>query len=361
MSDFKKDLPYNNLPLLPPKSNLETTLILRKTIKASRALANLNGAIINLPNPQLFLDTIHLQEAKASSEIENIITTNNELYKSVVADKKFENPAAKEVIIYKNALWYGLKQLDSRPFITTNLCIDIMQRIKENTSGIRTTPGTTLSNTNGDLIYTPPSGEHVIREKLSNFEKFINEDDSLDPLIKMALMHYQFEAIHPFSDGNGRTGRILLLLYLKKVNLLDIPAIYLSQYIIQNKSEYYKRLRFVTEKEDWEGWILYMLDMIESTSLNGLARLKAIIALMQKMTDEIKSELPKVYSKGLIELIFKLPYTKRQNLIDEEMGTAKTVGNYLIALEEKGFLNSVKVGKEKLYLNHRLMEILEGE
>ena len=359
MSDFKKDIPYNDLPLLPPKSNLETTLILRKTITASRALANLNGAIINLPNPQLFLDTIHLQEAKASSEIENIITTNDELYKSVVADKKFENPSAKEVISYKNALWHGLKQLESRPFITTNLCIDIMQRIKENSSSVRTTPGTTLSNTSGDVIYTPPSGEDVIREKLSNFEKFINEDDSLDPLIKMALMHYQFEAIHPFSDGNGRTGRILLLLYLKMENLLDVPAIYLSEYIIQNKNEYYKRLRLVTEEQDWEGWILYMLDMIESTSLNGLIRLKAIIALMQKMSDEIKNELPKVYTKDLIEIIFKLPYTKRQNLIDEGFGTPKTVGNYLMALEDKGFLKSVKVGKEKLYLNHRLMEILE--
>jgi Fic family protein len=361
MSDFKKDIPYNDLPLLPPKSNLETTNILRKTITASRALANLNGAIINLPNPQLFLDTIHLQEAKASSEIENIITTNDELYKSVVANKNFENPSAKEVISYKNALWHGLKQLESRPFITINLCIDIMQRIKENTSGIRTTPGTTLFSTSGDVIYTPPSGEEVIREKLSNFEKFINEDDSLDPLIKMALMHYQFEAIHPFSDGNGRTGRILLLLYLKMENLLDVPAIYLSQYIIQNKSEYYKRLRFVTEKGDWESWIMYMLDMIESTAQKGLIRLKEIIELMHKMSEEIRNELPKAYTKDLVEIIFKLPYTKRQNLIDARLGTPKTVGNYLMALEDKGFLKSVKVGKEKLYLNHRLMKILEKE
>ena len=359
MNDFKNDIPYNDLPLLPPNSNLETTNILRKTITASRALANLNGAIINLPNPQLFLDTIHLQEAKASSEIENIITTNDELYKSVVADKKFDNPAAKEVINYKNALWHGLKQLESRPFITTNLCIDIMQRIKENTSGVRTTPGTTLSNTKGEVIYTPPSGEDVIRKKLSNFEKFINEDDSLDPLIKMALMHYQFEAIHPFSDGNGRTGRILLLLYLKMENLLDVPAIYLSEYIIKNKSEYYKRLRLVTEKKDWESWVIYMLDMIENTSQKGLVRLKEIMNLMQKMSDEIKNELPKTYKKDLIEIIFKLPYTKRQNLIDAGLGTPKTVGNYLMALEDKGFLKSIKVGKEKLYLNYRLMRILE--
>lgn len=361
MSHFKKEIPYNNLPLLPPKSNLETTTVLKKTITASRALANLNGAIINLPNPQLFIDTIHLQEAKASSEIENIITTNDELYKSIVADKKFDDPASKEVISYKNALWYGLKQLELRPFITTNLCIDIMQRIKGNTSGIRTTPGTTLSNMKGEVIYTPPSGEDVIREKLSNMEVFINEGDELDPLIKMALMHYQFEAVHPFSDGNGRTGRVLLLLYLKMAKLLDVPAIYLSEYIIQNKAEYYMRLRRVTEEGDWEGWIMYMLDMIESTAQKGLYRLKKVTSLMGEMSYEIKANLPKVYSKELIEILFKLPYTKRQYLVDEGFGTPKTVGNYLMALESEGFLKSDKVGKEKLYLNYRLMEILEEE
>lgn len=236
MKNFNRSTPYNDLPLLPPKSNLETSSILKKVISASRALAKLNGAIINLPNPQLFLDTIHLQEAKASSEIENIITTNDDLYKSIVADNKFDSPEIKEVISYKNALWYGLEQLQSKPFITTNLCINIMQRIKQNTSSIRVATGTTLSNTNGEVIYTPPTGEEIIREKLSNLEQFINTDESLDPLIKMALMHYQFEAIHPFSDGNGRTGRILLLLYLKQTKLLDIPAIYLSEYIINNVS-----------------------------------------------------------------------------------------------------------------------------
>jgi len=360
MRDFKKDEPYNSLPILPPNVNLETTEILRKTITASRALAQLNGAITNFPNPRLFLDTIHLQEAKASSEIENIITTNDELYKSVIADKKFENPTAKEVISYKDALWHGLEQLESRPF-TTNLCVEIMQRIRQNTSNIRTTPGTTLSNTNGDVIYTPPSGESVIREKLGNLKKFINEDNSLDPLIKLALLHYQFEAIHPFSDGNGRTGRILLLLYLKIENLLDIPAIYLSEYIIKNKTEYYKRLRQVTEKEDWESWIMYILDMIEWTSKKGITRLEDILNSMKTTSEEIKKELPKAYSKDLIEILYKLPYTKRQHLINAGLGTAKTVGNYLIALEEKGFLKSVKLGKEKLYLNHRLMTILEKE
>jgi len=359
MKKFRKDIPYNELPKLPPTVNLETTQILRKTITASRALANLNGAITNLPNPQLFLDTIHLQEAKASSEIENIITTNDELYKSIVADKKFDNSAAKEVISYKNALWYGLEQMEAKPFITSNLCIEIMQRIKKNTSGIRSTPGTTLSNIKGEVIYTPPSGKEVITEKLSNLEKFINEHSELDPLIKMSLMHYQFEAIHPFSDGNGRTGRILLLLYLKMEKLLNVPAIYLSEYIIQNKSEYYKKLRMVTENQDWEAWIMYMLDMIETTAQKGLNRLKNVTALMQTMSAEIKAEIPKVYSKELIEIIFKLPYTKRQYLIDAGLGTPKTVGNYLREIEEGGFLKSVKVGKEKLYLNFRLMEILE--
>lgn len=359
MTTFKKDIPYNDLPLLPPKGELETTAVLRKTITASRALSKLNGAITNLPNPRLFLDTIHLQEAKASSEIENIITTNDDLYQAIVADKKFDNPAAKEVISYKEALWNGLDQLKKKPFITTNFCIDIVQRIKQNTSGIRTTPGTTLSNAKGETIYTPPTGETIIREKLANLEKFINEPSTLDPLIKMALMHYQFEAIHPFSDGNGRTGRILLLLYLKLEKLLDIPAIYLSEYIIDNKAAYYKKLRLVTEKGDWESWILYMLDMIETTSEKGLLRLENILVLMEYMSTGIKDKLPKAYSKELIEILFRLPYTKRQHLIDAKLGTPKTVGNYLRDLEQAGFLKSVKVGKEKLYLNYQLMEVLE--
>ena len=361
MSNFDRQIPYNHLPLLPPKTDIETKNIFRKTISASRALAQLNGALQNLPNPTLFLDTIYLQEAKASSEVENIITTNDELYQSLVADRKIENSATKEVLSYKEALWLGLEELKTKPFITTNLCVKIVQCIKQNTASIRVTPGTTLSTPQGEVIYTPPSGEDVIREKLANLEKFINENDKIDPLIKMALMHYQFEAIHPFADGNGRTGRILLLLYLKLSGLLDIPAIYLSEYIIKNKTSYYQKLRGVTEKDDWEAYILYMLDMIEETSTNGLKRLTKITATMDKTAEEIKKKLPKVYSKDLIEILFRLPYTKRQHLIDENIGNAKTVGNYLIALEENGFLKSVKVGKEKLYLNQQLLNILENK
>ncbi|MBZ9650892.1 Fic family protein [Psychroflexus montanilacus] len=360
MKDFNKSTPYNNLPLLPPKAILETTRVLRKTIEASRALAQLNGMLTNLPNPTLFLDTIHLQEAKASSEIENIITTNDDLYKSLVADKKFENPATKEVISYKEALWNGLQLIENRPFISTNLCIEIVQSIKKNTAGIRTTPGTSLKNTKGEIIYTPPTGEAIIREKLANLETFVNGEDDMDPLIKMAIMHYQFEAIHPFSDGNGRTGRILLLLYLKLEKLLDSPAIYLSDYIIRNKADYYIKLRKVTENKDWEGWILYMLEMVEYTANKGLERLKDITRLMQEMAAEIKEKLPKVYSKELVEILFRLPYTKRKFLVDAKLGTPKTVGIYLMELENTGFLISEKVGKEKLYLNHRLMAILEA-
>jgi len=358
MKKFDRKIPYNDLPLLPPKADIETKRILRKTISAGRALAQLNGTLLNLPNPTLFLDTIYIQEAKASSEVENIITTNDELYKSLVADRKVDNLATKEVLSYKEALWLGLEELKTKPFITTNLCVKIVQCIKQNSASIRNTPGTTLSNIQGEVIYTPPSGESVIREKLTNLEKFINEDETIDPLIKMAILHYQFEAIHPFSDGSGRTGRILLLLYLKLSGLLDTPAIYLSEYIIKNKVEYYRCLRDVTEKNEWEDYILYMLDMVEETSHKGLKRLSEITVALEETANEIKKKLPKIYSKDLIEILFRLPYTKRQHLIDENIGNLKTVGNYLMTLEENGFLKSEKVGKEKLYLNQKLLEIL---
>lgn len=189
----------------------------------------------------------------------------------------------------------------------------------------------------------------------------MNTDDHMDPLIKLALIHYQFEAIHPFFDGNGRTGRIIMLLYLKLCGLLDLPALYLSSYILKNKNEYYTRLRAVTEKADWQGWILYMLDMIEVTSHNGRARIEKIEHQMKLMGQQIQKKLPKIYSKDLVEALFRLPYTKRSFLTDEGIGNLKTVGNYLINLEEKGLLKSVIVGKEKLYLNQKLMDILKSE
>jgi len=361
MRDFDRKLPYNNLPALPPVVDVETKKVLLKTISASRSLAQLNGALKNLPNPALFLDTIYLQEAKASSEVENIITTNDELYKSLAADRKIENAATKEVLNYKDALWLGLEQLKSKPFITTNLCIKIVQCIKKNTASIRVTSGTTLANPQGEIIYTPPSGETAIREKLANWEKFINEDNAIDPLIKMALLHYQFEAIHPFSDGNGRTGRILLLLFLHLSGLLDIPAIFLSDYIIKNKTAYYLKLRNVTEKDAWEDYILYMLDMVEETSANALKQLNKITTAMEQTAEYVKNKLPKIYSKDLIEILFRLPYTKRQHLVAGKIGNPKTAGNYLMALEASRILKSIKAGKEKLYLNEQLLNILDSK
>jgi len=356
---FNTVIPYNDLPLLPPQAEIESTIILKKTIAASRALAELRGAITNLPNPVLFIDTIQLQEAQASSAIENIVTTQDELFRSSVAEKKVLNPVIKEVLHYKDALWHGLEEMKKRPILTTNLFIKLVQIIKENSAGIRNVPGTQLKNpVTGKVVYTPPEGESVIREKLKNLEDFIHAEDGIDPLVKMAVIHYQFEAIHPFFDGNGRTGRIILLLYLKWSGLLDLPALFLSKYIMENRNIYYQRLRAVTERKDWQNWILFMLEMIEQTSRKDRDRIAQIEQLMDKMGAELQMHLPKVYSKDLIEVLSRLPYTKRQFLKNAGLGNLKTVGNYLKELEQSGFLKSEQVGKEKLYLNHKLLEIL---
>lgn len=359
---YNPEIPYNSLPLLPPQVEIENTLILKKTISASRALSELKGAITNLPNPTLFIDTINLQEAQASSAIENIITTQDELFKASIADKKNENLATKEVMHYKDALWYGVEQIGKRPILTTNLFIALVQIIKENQSAIRNAPGTQLKNpVTNTVVYTPPEGENVIREKLKNLEDFIHAEDTIDPLVKMAIIHYQFEAIHPFFDGNGRTGRIILLLYLKLTGLLDLPALFLSNYIMQHKAEYYTNLRKVTEEGNWQDWIMYMLDMVEQTALKGRAQITAIENLMNTMAAEIQQKLPKIYSKDLMEELFRLPYTKRNQLEKAGLGNLKTVGNYLKELENQGFLKSEQLGKEKLYLNFRLLEVLRGK
>ncbi len=351
--------PYNALPLLPVKAKLESAVIIKKLISASRALSELKGAITNLPNPTLFIDTINLQEAQASSAIENIITTQDELFRATIADKSIDDHATKEVIHYKDALWYGIEQLNRKPVLSTNLFIAVMQIVKENQSGIRNVPGTQLTNpATGKVIYTPPEGENIIRDKLKNLEDFIHAEDDTDPLIKLAIIHYQFEAIHPFFDGNGRTGRIILLLYLKMSGLMDVPALYLSSYIMKNKNEYYTNLRHITEKQAWEPWILYMLDMIEQTALNGRKQISTIEQKMNEMGARMQQALPNIYSKDLLELLFHLPYTKRSYLERAGFGNLKTVGNYLKELESKGFLKSEQVGKEKLYLNIELMKVL---
>jgi Fic family protein len=358
---YKANIPYNNLPILPPKAELETILILKAAIAANKALAKLDGSIAQLPNPSVLIDTIGLQEAKASSEIENIITTHDALYQSAVADRSVEDPATKEVIFYKEALWYGYEQVKKKGIITTNLFVKLAQLIKQNQSSIRNIPGTQIKNdSTGEVVYTPPEGETIIRDKLKNLEDFINlPDGGLDPLVKMAIIHYQFEAIHPFADGNGRTGRIINIIYLVQQGLLSIPALYLSRYIIEHKADYYLKLKMVTEKNDWQPWILYMIKAVEETSLMTLSKIDLIRKSMHEVAADIEKKLPKVYSKDLVELLFEKPYCKRQFLEDAGIAKLKTAGAYLVQLEEKGFLKNIQVGKEKLYLNKKLLDILK--
>lgn len=356
---FNKGNPYNNLPLLPPLIELETKEILKAAISANKALAELKGAANTIPNQSILISTLPLQEARSSSEIENVITTNDKLYEALASSANNFDPQTKEVLRYREALWEGYKELQTRKLLTTNLYIRIYQKIKQTNASIRVTPGTKISNSKGEIVYTPPEGEDVIRNKLRNLEEFIHADNELDDLIKMALIHYQFEAIHPFSDGNGRTGRIINVLYLILKGQLDLPILYLSKYIIENKNEYYKRLRNVTEKNEWQPWVLYILDAIKETAKFTSTKIVQIKNLVDRTTEEAKKKLPsRVYSKELIELIFEEPYSKTEFVVDAGIAKRQTAAEYLKELEKVGLLKSKKVGREVLYLNHNLQKIL---
>lgn len=358
---FERNNPYNNLPQLPPAAEIDSKPILKKAIKANKALAKLVGSGRQLPNQSMLINAIALQEAKMSSEIENIITTNDELYKALSADKLVTDPNTKEVLHYQEALWEGFQEVRRKGFINTNLFVKIFSIIKETDAEVRKGVGTKISNKNsGEIIYTPPEGEAVIRNKLKDLEDFINDnEDDIDPLIKMAIIHYQFEAIHPFSDGNGRTGRILNILYLVNNGLLEIPILYLSKYIIENKKDYYEGLRKVTEENKWTDWIMYMLDGIEKTALFTQQKIDSIIQLMVETENFLKEKAVDIYSKELLEIIFRQPYSKRKFLEDAGIVKKKTAGTYLAKLEEIGILKSTMVGKEKLYVNSRLFDILK--
>ena len=357
---FNPLTPYNGLPLLPPKENIETTAILKKTVMASRALAELKGHGGMIPNQAMLVNTIVLQEAQSSSEIENIITTADALFKALTAKTYQADAAIKEVLRYREALSEGYRTLKKRPLLTTNLFINIFQTIKENRAGIRNVTGTTIANAStGEVIYTPPVGESIIRDKLKNLEDYIHADNSTDPLIKFAVMHYQFEAIHPFTDGNGRTGRILNILFLILKNLLDFPVLYLSKYIIENKNDYYRLLKNVTVRSEWEPWILFMLEAVEQTATHTRKKIVAIRELFEKTLKTAKERLPaRVYSKELIELLFHQPYTKGQFLVDAGIAERKTAAGYLKEMEKIGVLKSKKMGKENIYLNVRLFDLL---
>jgi Fic family protein len=350
--------PYNDLPLLPPTIELETKKVLKQVIAASRVLAELKGRANEIPNQSMLINAITLQEAKDSSEIENIVTTQDNLYQAFSANIQTTDAQTKEVLRYRQALWEGYNNLGKRP-LSTNTFVSIVQTIKENNAGIRKTKGTRITS-NSKIIYTPPEGEGLIRDLLKNLENFIHLENSIDDLVRLAVIHYQFEAIHPFSDGNGRTGRVLNILYLVENGLLDAPILYLSKYIIQNKNRYYKKLQAVTENQDWEGWILFMLKGVEETAIYTLKKINAINELMQETIALAKEKLPsRVYSKELIELLFEQPYCKVKFLVDKDIAKRQTAAEYLQELEKIGILKSEKVGVENLYLNKQLYEIMK--
>lgn len=356
---FDPKKPYNDLPLLPPKAQIETATVLKKAISAARALGELKGLGRTIPNQAMLVDSLVLQEAKDSSAIENIVTTNDLLFRSYVANAGHVDPATKEVLRYREALWGGFESLKAQPVISTDLLVNIVQKIKQNEAGIRNVAGTYIGNNiTREAIYTPPDGEGVLRKKLDNLVRFMNTDVTLEPLVTLALIHYQFEAIHPFLDGNGRTGRVLGILFLTSKGLLDLPVLYLSRYIIKHKPLYYTLLRNVTENGAWESWIVYMLDAVEQMSIVTRDNIVMIRALLDETIGRVKTELPKIYSKELVETLFRQPYTKSRFLVEAGISERKTASTYLHELERIGILKSEKIGTEILYLNTRLYDLL---
>lgn len=356
---FRREKPYNDLPLLPPKTEVETKAILKKAIKANKALAELKSKGAIIPNQNILIDTLTLIEAKDSSEIENIFTTHDKLYQANLLGEGKADVSTKEVARYRLALWHGIKMQEERG-LATNLFVELVQIIKQNSAAIRQTPGTKIANSKGEVIYTPPEGEQVIRTKLANLEKFIHADDDIDPLIKLGIIHYQFEAIHPFSDGNGRVGRIINILYLVQQKLLGTPVLFLSRYFIENRKGYYDGLRNITEQGDWENWILYMLDAVEHTANQTVQKVDAIVKLMSDFIEVIKAKQPRLYTKDLVEVLFAQPYCRISSILDANIvGHRQTASEYLKKIEGLGLIRSKKIGKEVIYLNPGLLEILK--
>lgn len=358
--NFSREKPHNQLPDLPPAGiEVETKAVLKAAAAAHAALGELRGLGEIIPNQNLILRSIALQEARLSSEIENIVTTTDEVYKAMEeSHDKILDPATKEVLRYQEALWYGVQAIEQRP-LRVSLFIEIVSILKNEPMTLRAKTGTHISDGKGGVLYTPPEGEFVIREKLEALEHFLEHERSIDPLIKMALAHYQFEAIHPFSDGNGRTGRILNVLYLMKQRLLTAPILYLSKYIIEHKSEYYEGLRRVTEENAWEPWILYLLDSVTLTAKSAIAQIQDIRQAILQFQSEIQSR--KDSKLGRLELahfLFQQPYCRIRDL--ERAGIAKrqAASEYLQSLAAMGLLRPVKVGTQVLYLNVTLLRIL---
>jgi Fic family protein len=350
--------PYNDLPALPPTKDVETKAVLKACVEARAALAELKISGQLIPNPSVLINSIPLLEAQASSEIENIVTTADRLFRFANRPEAGVDPATKEALRYRTALYQGFKNLKSQP-LSTRSALEICRTIKGVELDIRATPGTALMNeATGRVIYTPPEGAELLRDKLANWERYIHADDGVDPLIRLAVVHYQFEAIHPFTDGNGRTGRILNLLFLVEQGLLDIPVLYLSRYIIANKKAYYDGLLTVTTDGAWEPWILFMLDAIRETSTWSTAKIQAIRSLLDATTDRIRRDLPKIYSRELAEIIFVNPYCRIADLVGAGIAKRQSASVYLKALTSLGILCEIEAGREKIYTNPALLTLL---
>lgn len=349
------------LPELPHLGDIETKAVLKKLVFAHQALAELKGVAAGMPNQSILVSTLALQEAKDSSAIENIITTHDELYRSDSASRQFVTLAAKEVHNYADALRAGFERVKRTGLLTCNDILTIQAGIEENSAGFRKLPGTALKNEQtGATVYTPPQHQTDIATLMTNLERFINESRSCDwdPLTKMAVIHHQFESIHPFYDGNGRTGRVINILYLVQQGLLDTPVLYLSRYINQHKADYYRLLQAVRDTGDWQAWLLFMLDGVEETARQTTLLVTNIKTLMQQHKWRLRDELPKLYSQDLVSHLFRHPYTKIEFVVAELMVHRNTATKYLDELVRIGLLTRHRLGKDNYYLNGQLVECL---
>ena len=355
--NWNAETPYNDLPILPPDlERIETRSVLKACISARAAIAELKTAGELIPDQGLLINILPMLEAKDSSRIENIVTTSAQLFQ--YADRADgADPATKEALRYRTALYDGYTHLEDYP-LCTNTAVAICTKLRAVQTDIRKTPGTVLRDQNNNVVYTPPVGEDSIRELLANWERFIHGDDDLDPLVKMAIAHYQFECIHPFPDGNGRTGRILNILYLIQSELLSLPILYLSRFILERRDDYYTLLRRVTEEGDWESWILFMLEAVESTSRWTTDKISIVRALMAETTEYVREKLPKIYTHELVQALFAQPYCRIDNLVERGVAKRQTASTYLKQLVEIGVLEEMSVGREKLYINTRLLQEL---
>lgn len=354
---WRPDQPWNSLPILPPALELETRAVLKQCISSRAALAGLKQAAELIPNQGMLINTIPLLEAQSSSEIENIVTTTDLLFQYAQADSQAD-ASTKEALRYRTALYDGYQALHQRPLCTAT-AVEICRTIKGVDMDIRRVPGTALaSDRDGAIIYTPPAGEALLRDLLANWEQFLHNEIDLDPLVRMAVGHYQFEAIHPFGDGNGRTGRVLNILFLIQENLLTLPILYLSRYIIAHKADYYRLLLDVTREHAWEPWILYMLKGVEETAMWTTAKIAAIRALADHTTEYVREKLPKIYSRELVDIIFEQPYCRIGNLVEEGIAQRQSASRYLKEMAAIGVLHEQEYGREKLFIHPKLMQLL---